>query len=142
MKERSNIMAESDAQSGNALRAPLARARGLGAARRGAEHWLAYRLLAGCLGVMTLLVTALALHLSGADHAQAIAVLGQPWVTILLLCFMGLLFHHAAYGMQEIYEDYLHHKPLKLVASVLTKALALLLFLIGAYALLKIAFGA
>lgn len=126
----------------NSFRTPLGRVRGLGSAKHGAQHWLAYRIGAAALAVLTILFIALVLSLIGAGHEEVLATFKQPYPVILTILFLGATFHHAAYGMQEVYEDYLHGKLARLAAIALTKAAALVLFLAASFAVLKIAFGA
>jgi len=126
----------------NSFRTPRGRARGLGSAKFGAHHWLAYRVASAVLALLTILFMVLVISLIGASHEEVVATFKQPCPAILTLLFVGFLFHHAAYGMQEVYEDYLHGKLAKLFAIGATKLLALVLFLAAALAVLKIAFGA
>lgn len=126
----------------NSFRTPLGRARGLGSAKAGAHHWLAYRVASAGLVVLTVLFIILVLGLIGAPHEQVLATFKQPYPVVLTLLFLGVTFHHAAYGMQEVYEDYIHGKLAKIAAIGLTKGLALALFLAASFAVLKIAFGA
>lgn len=126
----------------NSFRTPLGRARGLGSAKLGAQHWLAYRIASAGLAVLTVLFVALVLGLIGASYEEVIATFKKPYPVILTILFLGATFHHAAYGLQEVFEDYLHGKLSKLAAIGLTKAAALVLFLLASFAVLKIAFGA
>lgn len=130
------------ANSTNSFRTPLGRARGLGSAKHGAHHWLAYRVGAAGLAVLTVLFIALVLSLIGASHEDVVLTFQKPYPVIVTILFLGFTFHHAAYGMQEVFEDYVHGKLAKLAAIALTKGLALVLFLLSAFAVLKIAFGA
>ncbi|MFV3075812.1 succinate dehydrogenase, hydrophobic membrane anchor protein [Niveispirillum fermenti] len=126
----------------NSFRSPIGRARGLGPAKSGVHHWLAYRIGAAGLAVLTILFVIQVLCLVGAPYEQVIATFKQPYPVILTVLFLGFTFHHAAYGMQEVYEDYIQGKLAKLTAIALTKGLALVLFLASSFAVLKIAFGA
>ncbi|MFV3131706.1 succinate dehydrogenase, hydrophobic membrane anchor protein [Niveispirillum sp. KHB5.9] len=126
----------------NSFRTPIGRARGLGSAKVGAQHWLAYRIGAAALAVLTILFIILVISLIGAPYEEVVATFKQPCPVILTVLFLGFTFHHAAYGMQEVYEDYIHGKLAKVAAIALTKGLALVLFLAASFAVLKIAFGA
>ncbi|WP_207762527.1 succinate dehydrogenase, hydrophobic membrane anchor protein [Niveispirillum lacus] len=126
----------------NSFRTPIGRARGLGSAKTGAQAWLGYRIASAALAVLTILFITLVISLIGAPYEQVVATFKQPGPVILTVLFLGFLFHHAAYGMQEVYEDYIHGKLAKVFAIGATKMVALALFLAGAFAVLKIAFGA
>jgi len=123
-------------------RSPLGRVRGLGSSHSGAEHWLSYRLLSLSLVPLVLWFVISVLSLIGADWAETAAWLRRPVNAVLMVLTIGLTFHHAAYGMQEVYEDYIHAKLLKTLVIALTKGICLLLALASAFAVLKIAFGA
>lgn len=126
----------------NSFRTPLGRARGLGSAKVGALHWLSYRVASAGLALLTVLFMVLVISLIGAPYEQVVATFKSPCPAILTVLFLGFLFHHAAYGMQEVFEDYIHGKVAKVALIGLTKLVALVLFLAGAFAVLKIAFGA
>jgi succinate dehydrogenase / fumarate reductase membrane anchor subunit len=126
----------------NSFRTPIGRARGLGSAKTGAQAWLGYRIASAALAVLTILFIVLVISLIGAPYEQVVATFKHPFPVILTVLFLGFLFHHAAYGMQEVYEDYIQAKLAKVVAIGATKLVALALFLAGAFAVLKIAFGA
>ncbi|HYE49546.1 MAG TPA: succinate dehydrogenase, hydrophobic membrane anchor protein [Azospirillaceae bacterium] len=123
-------------------RTALGRVRGLGSAKSGAEHWLSYRLFSAAMVPLTIWFVVSVVGMVGADHATMVAWLKSPLNAVLLLVTIGVTFHHAAYGMQEVYEDYVHGKMARVLAIALTKGAALLLALACGFAVLKIAFGA
>lgn len=130
------------ANNTNGFRTPLGRARGLGSAKTGAQAWLSYRIASAALAVLTVLFILQVLCLIGASHEEVVATFKRPYPVILTILFLGVTFHHTAYGLQEVYEDYVHGKLAKVAAIGLTKGLALVLFLAASFAVLKIAFGA
>lgn len=129
-------------QSDVGFRSPLARVRGLGSAKEGAGHWLNYRLLSLAYVPLVLWFVISALSLIGAGHAGVVAFLREPVNAILMLLTVGVTFHHAAYGMVEVFEDYIHVKMVRLFAIALVKGVCLMLALASAFAVLKIALGA
>jgi succinate dehydrogenase / fumarate reductase membrane anchor subunit len=118
---------------------PLKKARGLGAAHVGADHWIGYRL--GALALVPLsiwFVYGVVSHI-GAGHAAVVEWLRSPVNAVLMLLTLFVTFHHAAYGMQEVYEDYIPGKMTRLLVIAATKAIAVLLAAASAFAVLKIA---
>ncbi|GIL40632.1 succinate dehydrogenase, hydrophobic membrane anchor protein [Roseiterribacter gracilis] len=121
--------------------APLARARGLGSAKEGVEHWWLQRLTALALVVLTLWFVWVVVRLSHATHDQALAFVAQPCNTVLLILTSVTSFWHAALGLQVVYEDYIGHEGARLGAIVLTKFAAVVLIAATCIAVLRIAFG-
>src|SRR5262249_16806143 len=123
------------------LRSDLARARGLGSAKEGVQHWWAQRLTALALVPLGLwFVASLIAHL-GLDRAAAAAWLRQPGVVGLAALLIVAMFHHAQLGLQVVIEDYVGHEAVKLAAIILVKAVAILLATASLVALLTIAIG-
>ena len=123
------------------LRSDLARARGLGSAKEGVQHWWAQRLTALALIPLGLwFVAGLIAHL-GLDQAAAAAWLRRPVVLGLTALLIVALFHHAQLGLQVVIEDYVAHEATKLVALILVKAAAVVLATAALVALLTIAIG-
>ncbi len=123
------------------MRSPLGRVRGLGSARDGVGHWWAARMTALALIPLALWFVASVVTLTGADYATVRAWIGSPVVAGLLVLLVLMTFTHAALGLQEIVEDYIHHEGAKLAALLAVKAFALLLGLTGVLAVLTILFG-
>ena len=125
-----------------AYRTPLAKVRGLGSAREGAEHFWRQRLTAVAnLFLVTFLIWLLA-TLVGADHATVKRTLAKPHIAIplLLLLLSGLV--HMRLGMQTIIEDYIHSEGRKVVVLMLNSFFALAVGLVCVFAVLKLSFGA
>ena len=123
------------------LRSELARARGLGSAKEGVQHWWMQRLTGLALIPLGLwFVTGLIAHL-GLDRAAAAAWLRQPVVLGLTALLIVALFHHAQLGLQVVIEDYVGNEAARLVAVILVKAAAVVLATAALVALLIIAIG-
>src|SRR5438128_2264228 len=73
---------------GQRMRSPLARARGLGSARDGVEHWWMQRLTAVALIPLTLWFAASLIALTGSDYNAFIAWLKAPFVAILMVLLL------------------------------------------------------
>lgn len=119
-------------------RSPLARAIGLGSAKSGLHHWWAERVSAVALVPLTLWFVASVLANLAVPHAQAVAWLHNPAVTVLMILLLVALFHHAALGLQVIVEDYIH-SWVKFAAIIAVHLASYGLAVTGIVAVLKIA---
>ena len=123
------------------FRTPIKQARGLGASHHGAAHWWMQRMTAiGMVPLMLWLVIGIATH-TGGGYQGAVAWLGSPLNAIIMVLAFGVLFYHAALGLQVVLEDYVSHKGVRLGLVVAVRFLALLLATAAIFAVLKIAFG-
>ena len=125
-----------------AYRTPLARVRGLGSAKEGAEHFWRQRLTAVANIFLISFLVWLLVTLAGADYATVKPTLGKPHIAIplLLLVLSGLV--HMRLGMQTIIEDYVHSEGRKVAALMLNSFFAFAVGLVCAFAVLKLSFGA
>jgi succinate dehydrogenase / fumarate reductase membrane anchor subunit len=123
------------------MRTPLNRVRGLGSAREGTEHFWRQRLTALSNIPLTLFMIWLVMSLSGADHAEARALLGNPFVALAIILFLGSATYHMRIGMQVIIEDYIHGELLKVSLLALNTFFAVVVAAAGTFAVLKMAFG-
>ena len=126
---------------GPTFRSELGRARGLGAAKDGVQHWWTQRLTALALVPLTIWFVASVVGLAGADHAAVSAWLGSPPTVGLMILLVGATFNHTQLSFQVVIEDYVHHEALKVAAIILVKFACLALALASVIALLVIAFG-
>ncbi|MDX1606400.1 MAG: succinate dehydrogenase, hydrophobic membrane anchor protein, partial [Candidatus Competibacterales bacterium] len=109
------------------LRTPLARARGLGSAKEGVQHWWAQRVTAVALVPLTLWFVVSLLSIADADHATVVAWIGAPLNSALLVLLLVAVFYHAVLGLQVVIEDYIHSEGRKFAVLLAVKfALALL----------------
>jgi len=123
------------------LRTPLSRARGLGSAKEGTHHWWWQRLTAVALVPLSIWFIASLVCMVGSDHTEAVQWIQSPAVTLLLILFIIMLFHHAQLGVQVVIEDYVHSKWQKLTSLVLLKFLAIVAALASIIAVLKVSLG-
>jgi succinate dehydrogenase / fumarate reductase membrane anchor subunit len=111
-----------------AMQTPIARVRGLGAAREGLHHWKAQRVTAVANLVLILWFVFSAAALAGAGYAEVRAWLASPVAASLMILLVISVFHHARLGLQVVIEDYVHHGAVKVVAIgaliLITAALA------------------
>ena len=123
------------------LSTPMARVRGLGAAKSGTDHFWKSRVTAVANVPLTLCFVVIVMMLAKRDYAGAMALVGNPLVGILLLLFIGSAVVHMRLGMQVIIEDYVHSEGSKIVLLMLNTFFAIAVGLASAYAILKIGFA-
>jgi succinate dehydrogenase / fumarate reductase membrane anchor subunit len=124
------------------LRSPLSRAKGLGSAKQGTHHWIWQRLTAVALIPLSLWFVFAVIAQAGASHEEVIAWVETPLVAVLLVVFLGTLFHHSQLGLQVVIEDYIHTEWMKISLLVLVKFAHVLMAAASIFAVLKIALGA
>jgi succinate dehydrogenase / fumarate reductase membrane anchor subunit len=120
---------------------PLARVRGLGAAKSGTEHFWRQRLTAVANVPLTIAFVLILVSLLGRNHAWAAQTLGSPLVAIIMLLFIVSITIHMRIGMQVVIEDYVHDEPGRLVLLMANTFFALAVALASAYGILKLSFG-
>jgi succinate dehydrogenase / fumarate reductase membrane anchor subunit len=124
------------------IRTPLARVRGLGSAKEGADHFWLQRMTAVANIVLVVFAVWLVITTVGADYASVRATLRHPLVALGLVLLVISFTVHMRLGMQVIIEDYVHGEALKVVCLILNTFFA---FSIGAacvLAIMKLSFGA
>jgi succinate dehydrogenase membrane anchor subunit len=126
--------------NGQRMRSPLSRARGLGSAREGVEHWWMQRVTAAALIPLTLWFVVSLIALTGSDYNAFIAWLKAPFVAILMVLLLIALFHHMALGLRVVVEDYVHSDRAKIPTVVAIRLVCFALAVVGIFATLRIAF--
>jgi succinate dehydrogenase / fumarate reductase, membrane anchor subunit len=121
---------------------PLGKARGLGSAREGGEHWLTERVTSIALLLLGTWLIASLLLLPKLDQRTLIEWLHAPSGAIPMALLIVIGFKHALDGMKVFIDDYVHEPGNNFIVNVL-----LLFFAVGGgaialYALAKVAFGA
>jgi len=122
------------------MRTPLARALGLGSAKKGVGAWWAERVSAVALIPLTLWFAASIIAHAGSDYATFIFWLRMPLVAILMILLLIALFYHAALGLQVVIEDYLHSGA-KFAVVIALRLCSCALATAGVVATLRIAFS-
>ena len=123
------------------LESPLSRVRGLGTAKEGTGHFWHQRLTAIALVPLTFLFVIVMFAFVGADHARAVALMGNPLVATVMLLFLLAGFYHMKLGMQVIIEDYISHEGVKIAALLCVTFGSFALATASVFALLKLALG-
>ena len=124
------------------MKSPLARARGLGSAKEGTEHWFMERVTSVASVPLMLWLVWSILELTGASHAEFTGWLAQPLNAILMLLTIICTFYHAKLGVQVVTEDYIHHEGFKMVKLIGQKLFFYAIGVACIFSILKIAFTA
>ena len=124
------------------LQTPLARARGLGTAKKGVQHWWWQRLTAVVLVPLCLWFIGTIVTMQASNYSTVINWIQSPLVSGLLVFLIAALFYHTQLGLQVVIEDYVHSEWVKITALVVAQFLMVLLALTAVIAVLKIALGA
>ena len=123
------------------FRTPLARVRGLGAARDGTQDFWHMRVTSVALVPLSIAFVLIAVSLLGRNHAAVVQILGSPLIAMLMLLFIGTNAYHMWLGMQEIIVDYVHGEFWKLVSLMANTFFCMVTSLACAYAIFKLSFG-
>jgi succinate dehydrogenase / fumarate reductase, membrane anchor subunit len=123
------------------IRTPLARVRGLGAARSGTDHFWRQRLTAVANIPLTITAVVIIVMLLGRNQAAVAQILGSPPVAIIMLLFIASITMHMRIGMQVIIEDYVHDEIAKLALIMANAFFTIAVALTSAFGILKLAFG-
>ena len=124
-----------------AYRTPIAKVRGLGAARSGLQHWKMQRLTAisNVLRVLWFMFSAMAL--SGSGYDQVRAWMASPVTASLMVLLIISTFYHARLGLQVVVEDYVHHEGARIASLVAIALIVLALAVACIVAVLSVAIG-
>ena len=97
------------------LKSPIARARGLGSAKSGLDHWIMQRLTAMGNVVLGLwLLCAIICH-GAMTYTEAVLWISEPLNAVAMILFIICSFYHAVLGAQVVVEAYIHHEGFKIV---------------------------
>jgi succinate dehydrogenase / fumarate reductase membrane anchor subunit len=120
---------------------PLGRARGLGSAREGGEHWLTERVTSIALLLLGMWFVASLLLLPALDPQTLSEWLKAPSGAIPMALLIIVGFKHALDGMKVFIDDYVHEPGSNFVINTLLLFLAVAGAAMSLYALAALAFG-
>ncbi len=120
--------------------APLKKAKGLGSAHHGAEHWMMQKITALLQIPLIIWLVYSVVGLQGASYAEFSAWLSKPLNAILMIILVCSVMLHAKLGSQVIVEDYISNKKLKMVKLIWQKILFFSMGVAIIFSILKIAF--
>ena len=121
---------------------PLGRARGLGSAREGGEHWLTERVTSVALLLLGTWLIASLLFLPELSQRTLIEWLHMPSGAVPMALLVVVGFKHALDGMKVVVDDYVHEEGPRFVVNTLLLFLAVGGGALALFALARIAFGA
>jgi len=122
------------------LRTPLKRARGLGAAKSGTDHFWKQRVTAIILAPLAIWFVYTLISLVGVDLHTARAIIAKPWNAIIFSVFLVTMFWHARLGIQMVIEDYIHSRKVEIALFFVINFLFGLGAVASLYAIARIAF--
>ncbi|HRD45519.1 MAG TPA: succinate dehydrogenase, hydrophobic membrane anchor protein [Caulobacter sp.] len=123
----------------NDFRTPMARARGLGAAKHGVGHFIAERVSGIALIPLALWAAFSGPMLAKGDFATAAVWLSQPLNAVLAAAFVVVGFFHLRLTMQVVIEDYVEGFVGKSALLMLNLFVCVLGAGLGVFAILKVA---
>ena len=121
------------------FRTPLARARGLGAAKSGVGHFIGQRVSAVALLLLIPVFLWSIVALPGGGYEAAQAWLGSPLGALVMLLTLTAAFYHMRLGLQVVVEDYIHKPATKHVLLIANTLVAAGLWIAALYAVIMIA---
>ena len=78
---------------------------------------------------------------TGAGYQDIINWVKNPFVTVFLVLFLGLVFFHLKLGVHEVIEDYVQDKTTKVTLGFLNSAFAYVFGLLSIISILRIGLG-
>lgn len=120
------------------LRSDLGRVKGLGSAKEGVHHWRLQRITAIALVPLSLWFVISLLCVFNGTHADVVAWVSAPHVTVLLIALSVLLFWHLQLGLQVVIEDYVHTACKQIALQIALRVAAGLGALVAIVSVLKI----
>jgi succinate dehydrogenase / fumarate reductase, membrane anchor subunit len=125
----------------NDFKTPLKKARGLGSARSGTEHFWQQRLTAAANVPLVLFLIWFVISHLGATRPEILAAMKNPFVSVGILLALISITWHMRLGLQVVIEDYVHSEGRKILLLTLNTFFVFALTAIGAYSILKMGFG-
>jgi succinate dehydrogenase / fumarate reductase membrane anchor subunit len=134
-------MVDNRTDTSRTMRTPLARAKGLGAAGHGAEHWWLHRMTAVSNVPLIIAFVIIVAAVAGRPYAEAVAIVSHPLVAILLILAVVSVTNHMRLGMQIVIEDYVHDKGWKIAALIANNFYAVVVAVACLYGIVRVSLG-
>lgn len=122
-------------------RTPLARARGLGAAKHGVTHWVGERVGAIALVPLTLWAAFGVLRLAAGDYGFAVAWIREPLNATLMVLTLAISFWHMHSGLRVVIEDYVEQTLNRSALLLINLFVCGLAGALAVFSILKVALG-
>ncbi len=120
---------------------PLKKARGLGSAKSGTDHFWQQRLTAAAnVPLVLFLIWFVVSHLN-ASRADIVLAFKNPLVSVAMVLALVSITWHMRLGLQVVIEDYVHSESRKVLALTLNMFFVCALTAIGVFSILKMGFG-
>ena len=104
----------------------------------GLAHWKLQRISAIAMVPLVIWFTSSLILVLINGYEQSIEWLQNPFNATGLILLFGILYFHAASGLQVVIEDYVHHEGLKIGSLILIKLIAFVLGVLSIICVLKI----
>ena len=124
------------------FRTPLARARGLGAAKSGVGHFIAQRVSAIALLILIPVFLWSVVSLPSGGYEAARDWIASPLGALVMLLTLTAAFYHMRLGLQVVIEDYIHKPATKHLLLIANTLIAAGLWIAALYAVIMIAAAA
>ena len=120
------------------FRTDISKARGLGSAKSGVQHFIAQRASAIILIPLCIWFAFSVMTTDMANYDAVYDWISSPLTTFLLIFSFIMLYYHCQLGLQTVIEDYVYHSFLKLASLLLIKTAALALAIFSIYIILHL----
>lgn len=124
----------------NTIQTPLAKAKGLGSAHHGSEHYFMHGVTTIANIPLVLWVMYSIFSLKNASYGDVVSWMTHPVSIVAAVLFVLITFKHFVLELQVVYEDYISCKATRMVAVLGTKLTFLILGITGIVSILKISF--
>lgn len=121
------------------IRTPLARVRGLGAAKTGVSHFWVQRVTAVALVPLTIWFLGSVIAFAGADFDAVTGYIRTPVIAVLFILFLGASFTHMKLGLRVVVEDYITRESSKIALLILIDFFTYATAALAIYSVLHIA---
>ncbi len=120
--------------------APLKKAKGMGSAHEGADHWMLQKITAIANIPLVLWLMFSIISLQGATYVEFTEWLAKPPHAILMILLVISVMFHARLGAQVVTEDYISNEGFKMFKLIGQKLFFFGLAVACIFSILKIAF--
>ncbi|GJD51992.1 hypothetical protein OPKNFCMD_4753 [Methylobacterium crusticola] len=124
------------------IRTPLARTKGLGPAHHGTREWWLHRVTAVSNVPLILAFVVIVALMAGRPYPEAVQLLSQPFVAILLILGVISVTNHMRMGLQIVIEDYVHDKGLRIAAVIANNFYCVVVAVACLYAIVRVSLRA
>ena len=123
------------------MKTPLAKVHGLGSAKDGTHHWWMQRVTAVANIPLVIFMVVSFVGNAGKGHAEWVAWMQQPLVSVLVILFVANFCYHMRLGLQVIVEDYVHDSGTRVATMLFITFACVLIAALSILSVLRIAFG-